>query len=51
MFNIQVFYAFGAVGLVWTLWWERLVTDIGVRDPGFAQALEEEHKTDVKVRS
>ena len=46
----QVFYFFGAVGLVWSLWWERLMGDCAVRDPEFAEALDgRADKSDVPV--
>ena len=35
----QVFYIFGAVGLAWTVWWERLMGDIARQEPEAAQSL------------
>ena len=30
----SVFYAFGGVGLLWTVWWERLMADFAARGQG-----------------
>lgn len=35
----SVFYLFGGLGLVWALWWERLVAGIAEREPELVQAL------------
>ena len=35
----QVFYLFGAVGLGWTFWWERLMTSIAIQEPEAAKML------------
>ena len=35
-----MFYFFGAIGLVWSFWWEQLMGDIAVRDPEFMESLE-----------
>ena len=35
----QVFYLFGALGLVWSLWWERLMEGVVESEPEIAQAL------------
>ena len=35
----SVFYLFGGLGLVWVLWWERLMREIAQQDPELMAAL------------
>lgn len=36
---LQVFYLFGAVGLAWTAWWEKIMNDIALQEPEAADLL------------
>ena len=36
----QVFYLFGGIGLVWSLWWERLMEGVLDTEPEIAEALD-----------
>lgn len=36
----QVFYGFGVAGLVWVIWWERLVADMAVQEPEVVEQLQ-----------
>ncbi|KAL4855360.1 putative anion transporter 6 [Chlorella vulgaris] len=35
----SVFYLFGGVGLLWTVWWERLMVEVSAQDPELGAAL------------
>ncbi|KAI3427037.1 hypothetical protein D9Q98_006978 [Chlorella vulgaris] len=35
----SVFYLFGGVGLLWTVWWERLMVEVTAQDPELGAAL------------
>jgi hypothetical protein len=41
---LQVFYGFGFGGLLWVLWWEKVLRDINVQDPDVAERLQRQRQ-------